>query len=374
MRKQRVKAIVAGFALIALSGPAWADPAEDMEECQSISVEAERLACFDAAWGQLRAAGLTADSVLKSSIVEAPEALVDEAAEKPEGKTSLVGRLFKRKSDKADGSTKPAAPVPTSTTSANPGDTVANVQRDDAGGITGISATISAVRINTLKQTTITLSNGQVWRSNLGRLKLLVGDGVTITREGLGGYFLQKGDGRKARVFRTDTGKDEPSNALKRQADIGAGEKPAKKGSFLSRLKKPFNRNNEESAATRGEEPETSGDAAATSPDAQDQSGFGRSYAESSADGSEETFGRTRSSKGDRENEVKLLIQKVGSALVDPYDHFIITLENGQVWRQVEGRLKIKTGDTVSIEKTAAGGFFLKLNGEGRRVRVRRVD
>lgn len=375
MKKQRVKVVVAGYALVAFSCPVLADPVEDMEECRSVSVEAERLACFDAAWGQMRAAGLTNDSVLKSSIVETPEKPVSEAIESPKSRASFVGRLFRRKSTKAvDGSARPAAPTLTPVSAADPDGTGASVQRDVAGRVTGISATISAVRTNTLKQTTITLSNGQVWRSKLGRLKLSTGDDVTISREGLGGYFLQKGGGRKTRVYRIDTPKGETTVAFNRDVSPGLDEKSAKEGSFLSRIKRPFSRNKDESAASVNEEPQSSVDAQTTSGDADEQSGFGRSHAESSADVSEEIFGRTRASKGDRQSEVNVLIQKVESSLVDPYDHFIITLENGQVWRQVEGRLKVKTGDTVSIQKTVAGGFFLQLNGEGRRVRVRRVD
>lgn len=375
MKKQRVKVVVAGYALVAFSCPVLADPAEDMEECRSVSVEAERLACFDAAWGQMRATGLTNDSVLKSSVAETPEKSVSEAIESPKSKASFIGRLFKRNSDKAiDSSARSAASTLTPVSSADPDGTGASVQRDVAGRVTGISATISAVRTNTLKQTTITLSNGQVWRSKLDRLKLSTGDDVTISREGLGGYFLQSGGGRKTRVHRIDTPKGETAVALNRDASSGADEKSAQKGSFLSRIKRPFGRNQGEGSISVGDITQSSVDAQATSGDADEQSGFGRSYAESSADVSEETFGRTRASKGDRQNEVNVLIQKVESSLVDPYDHFIVTLGNGQVWRQVEGRLKVKTGDTVSIQKTVAGGFFLQLNGEGRKVRVRRVD
>ena len=48
---------------------AAADPVQDMEDCAEIAVEEERLACFDAAYAQLQASGLTTDSILESRVI-----------------------------------------------------------------------------------------------------------------------------------------------------------------------------------------------------------------------------------------------------------------------------------------------------------------
>ncbi len=53
----------------------------------------------------------------------------------------------------------------------------------------------------------------------------------------------------------------------------------------------------------------------------------------------------------------------------------ILTLENGQVWRQVgsSSQPRLKPGDTVNIEKGALGSFILKKQGSNRSLRVKRI-
>ncbi len=51
-----------------------------------------------------------------------------------------------------------------------------------------------------------------------------------------------------------------------------------------------------------------------------------------------------------------------------------ITLENGQIWRQVEyTSFALRTGDSVEIEAGLAGSYYLRRNAKGRSIRVKRV-
>ena len=57
------------------------------------------------------------------------------------------------------------------------------------------------------------------------------------------------------------------------------------------------------------------------------------------------------------------------------YDKVLITLNNGQVWQQVDtSSLRLKVGDEVSIERAALGSFMLKKKGNKRTMRVSRRD
>jgi hypothetical protein len=53
----------------------------------------------------------------------------------------------------------------------------------------------------------------------------------------------------------------------------------------------------------------------------------------------------------------------------------VITLENGQVWRQSEsGSFLIGAGDSAEIEAGALGAYYLRRDGKGRAIRVKRVQ
>jgi hypothetical protein len=52
----------------------------------------------------------------------------------------------------------------------------------------------------------------------------------------------------------------------------------------------------------------------------------------------------------------------------------LIALENGQVWRQAEyTSFALRSGDSVEIEAGLAGSYYLRRNGKGRSIRVKRV-
>ncbi len=52
----------------------------------------------------------------------------------------------------------------------------------------------------------------------------------------------------------------------------------------------------------------------------------------------------------------------------------VITLENGQVWRQAEYTFfPLHAGDSVGIKAGLAGSYHLRRNGRGRTIRVKRI-
>lgn len=53
----------------------------------------------------------------------------------------------------------------------------------------------------------------------------------------------------------------------------------------------------------------------------------------------------------------------------------LITLDNGQVWKQVDSSsLRLRVGDAVEIERASLGSFMLKKQGSKRSMRVSRED
>lgn len=57
------------------------------------------------------------------------------------------------------------------------------------------------------------------------------------------------------------------------------------------------------------------------------------------------------------------------------YDKALITLDNGQIWKQVDGsNLRLRVGDAVNIERASLGSFMLRKQGSKRSMRVSRED
>jgi len=91
---------------------------------------------------------------------------------------------------------------------------------------------------------------------------------------------------------------------------------------------------------------------------------------------------------GKNTDEVQRSIEEAtGSAVLDSlsgtitglqqagYDKVLITLDNGQIWRQIDtSSLRLRVGDSVVIERAALGSFMLKKQGSKRTMRVSRED
>jgi hypothetical protein len=71
---------------------------------------------------------------------------------------------------------------------------------------------------------------------------------------------------------------------------------------------------------------------------------------------------------------LQALTVKITNLTTDLANHQIFTLENGQVWRQVEldGSFTVKAGDVITISRGAMGSYFMSF-GKHRNTRVSRV-
>ncbi|MBY6210997.1 hypothetical protein KUV95_05500 [Microbulbifer agarilyticus] len=64
----------------------------------------------------------------------------------------------------------------------------------------------------------------------------------------------------------------------------------------------------------------------------------------------------------------------ISSAQKGAYSKYTFTLDNGQVWRQIDsGRAIWRGGEHVTLERGAMGSFFMRKTGGGRSLRVKRV-
>ncbi|WP_404341901.1 hypothetical protein [Pseudoalteromonas mariniglutinosa] len=69
------------------------------------------------------------------------------------------------------------------------------------------------------------------------------------------------------------------------------------------------------------------------------------------------------------------IIAVVKSVKEAPYGELIIALENGQQWRQVgSDSLRLKSKDSVVIQRGMFNSFLLKVEGQSRSIRVKRTD
>lgn len=81
---------------------------------------------------------------------------------------------------------------------------------------------------------------------------------------------------------------------------------------------------------------------------------------------------RAETTRGGAADELKSVRGKV-TALSSTSGDGLITLDNGQVWRQISGgQLLLKVGDDVEINRAALGSFQMKVP-TGRSAKVKRV-
>ncbi|MDX2223999.1 MAG: hypothetical protein SFV21_14710 [Rhodospirillaceae bacterium] len=69
------------------------------------------------------------------------------------------------------------------------------------------------------------------------------------------------------------------------------------------------------------------------------------------------------------------LSARVTALAFDPYGDAVLTLDNGQRWKQTEGRtFKVDTGTVVTLKKGLLGAYFMTAEGGARTVKVKRVQ
>lgn len=66
----------------------------------------------------------------------------------------------------------------------------------------------------------------------------------------------------------------------------------------------------------------------------------------------------------------------IATATEGAFGKYIFTLDNGQVWQQVEGssRATWRGGEQVALERGVFGSFFMRKVTGGRALRVKRID
>ncbi len=58
-----------------------------------------------------------------------------------------------------------------------------------------------------------------------------------------------------------------------------------------------------------------------------------------------------------------------------PYGKLMLSLDNGQVWRQIDSaRLPLDKGEMISIQRAGLGSFLLEKSSGSRTIRVKRID
>jgi hypothetical protein len=73
----------------------------------------------------------------------------------------------------------------------------------------------------------------------------------------------------------------------------------------------------------------------------------------------------------EKETEIKAVVTSVEEAA---YGELIISLDNGQQWRQVgSDRMRLKEDDTIIISRGAFNSFLLKKEGKNSSIRVKRT-
>ncbi|MBU1439216.1 MAG: hypothetical protein KKF79_17855 [Gammaproteobacteria bacterium] len=79
--------------------------------------------------------------------------------------------------------------------------------------------------------------------------------------------------------------------------------------------------------------------------------------------------------KPNREAQVQEISSLVKSTAFDLRKKLVITLENGQQWRQTDqAQLNIQAGDRCTVKRGALGSFLLGIEGVNKKIRVRRVE
>ncbi|MDT0595490.1 hypothetical protein [Glaciecola petra] len=168
-----------------LSFTAFAGQKDDeVEKCVSVDNDIARLLCYDTLFGR----GPAKEPKLVNQKTDKPESL---ASQKPLAPIT----------DKA--APPPKEPLKTTSVEESFGEEQLKKDKVDEGP-TEIKATVSTITENSRGLRTFTLVNGQKWREKeSSRLKIKVGQEVTLKKGSFSAYFMKKeGSNRTIRVRR----------------------------------------------------------------------------------------------------------------------------------------------------------------------------
>jgi len=78
--------------------------------------------------------------------------------------------------------------------------------------------------------------------------------------------------------------------------------------------------------------------------------------------------------KPEPKEEIEKILAQVTEVDKDPFNKLIISLDLGQIWQQIDdSRMRVREGDSVSLERGALGSFLLGVVGKSKRMRVKRI-
>ncbi|WP_340680991.1 hypothetical protein [Paraglaciecola sp.] len=72
--------------------------------------------------------------------------------------------------------------------------------------------------------------------------------------------------------------------------------------------------------------------------------------------------------------EIENIVAHVTSVDHNLRKKLVVSLDIGQIWEQTDGtNMRLREGDSISLERGALGSFFLGVEGKNKRMRVKRI-
>lgn len=313
------KALFCGLAISLVTTVAQARQTETLadavQSCSKVRNSLDRLVCYDRVVKEMnRYAGLEQSLSPKMPVTSAPAASAS---------PSSVGAAPVAAATVAASQSAPAA---TSLTAEQAFGMEAAVTREQ--GVDKITSAVASVGKDARDNFVVTLENGQVWKqTDSTSFRIKEGQEIYVERGALGAFYLSREDvNRRVRVVRIDKPKVATTAAAPKVATAATAEtSPAK--------------SNEPASAP-------------------------------AAASAEENFGREAQAAAD---QIEKLYATVTSVDKDARKKLIVTLDNGQVWRQTDtSSVRIKEGQTIYVERGALGSFYMSRDDMNRRMLVKR--
>jgi hypothetical protein len=86
------------------------------------------------------------------------------------------------------------------------------------------------------------------------------------------------------------------------------------------------------------------------------------------------SFGAEQAGLGDDDAKLDELTAAVVEAYTDKYGNYLLHLDNGQMWKQLDGRLMtMRSGDQIKLKRAALGSYRLTVVRQKRTVSVKRL-
>lgn len=100
-----------------------------------------------------------------------------------------------------------------------------------------------------------------------------------------------------------------------------------------------------------------------------------QAYTEDQPQTAVDKFGAKKLRKPKQESEPEQIVLTVASTKQNVYKKWILTMENGQKWKQIDSEAYINfyAGDQVEIRKAMLGSFLLKKVDSNKSIRVSRI-